>query len=203
MRGRLSGGAAGRARLHRHSRFGLFAVRIGLQVPRTVASVIMWSVHPLRQFPVRAVMAALLIMALGFAIGGAAGDWIWGSISMVILFAATIRFWMRSTFLVDGTRVRAVFPLGTADVRWPDVQSARLAPRGMLLSMRAGTRPRTLAIDFAGLDDVKVMEIRTIVRENVGEVESAVPISPGTLREGAGQPSHEAARATSAGVPHE
>lgn len=124
----------------------------------------------------RAVMAALLIMALGFAIGAAAGDWIWGSISMVILFAATIRFWMRSTFLVDANRVRAVFPLGAADVRWPDVQSARIAPRGMLLSMRAGTRPRTLAVDFAGLDDVKVMEIRAIVRENVGEVESAVPL---------------------------
>ena len=122
-------------------------------------------------------MAVLLIMALGFAIGAAAGDWIWGSIAMVILFAATIRFWMRSTFIVDASRVRAVFPLGTADVRWPDVQSARIAPRGMLLSMRAGTRPRTLAVDFAGLDDGHVSEIRAIVRENVGDVESAVPVA--------------------------
>ena len=144
--------------------------------------VITWNVHPLRRFPVRATLAALLIMALGFAIGAAAGDWIWGSISMVVLFAATIRFWMRSTFAVDEMRVRAMFPLGSADVRWSDVQSARLAPRGMLLSMRAGTRPRTLAVDFAGLDDVKVMEIRAIVRENVGEVESAVPLVQEALR---------------------
>jgi hypothetical protein len=152
------------------------AVRMGLRAPRTVRSVITWSVHPLKQFPARAAMAALLVTALGFAIGAAAGDWIWGSISMVILFAATIRFWMRSTFIVDDARVRAVFPLGAADVRWADVQSARLAPRGMLLSMRAGARPRTLAIDFAGLEEAKVMEIRAIVRENVGEVESAVPV---------------------------
>ena len=151
--------------------------------PRTVGSVIAWSVHPLKRFPVRAVLAALLIMALGFAIGAAAGDWIWGSIAMVILFAATIRFWMRSTFVVDDARVRAAFPLGTADVRWPDVQSARIAPRGMLLSMRAGTRPRTLAIDFAGLDDAKVMEIRAIVRENVHEVESAVPMETEASRD--------------------
>lgn len=181
-------------------------MRERLSAPRSAAyrrGVITWSVHPLRQFPARAALAALIMMALGFAIGAAAGDWIWGSISMVILFAATIRFWMRSTFVVDDTRVRAVFPLGTADVRWPDVQSARLAPRGMLLSMRAGTRPRTLAVDFAGLDEQRVIEIRQMVRERVGDVESAVPISPGAVREGTGQSSREAARATSAGASHE
>jgi len=138
-------------------------------------------VHPMRQFPVRAVIAAILIMALGFAIGAVAGDWIWGSIAMVILFAATVRFWMRSTYMVDGTRVRAVFPLGTADVRWPDVQSARLAPRGMLLSMRAGTRPRSLAVDFASLTAQQVIEIRQIVRDCVSDVESAVPAESGSV----------------------
>jgi hypothetical protein len=132
------------------------------------------------QFPARAAIAAILIMALGFAIGAAAGDWIWGSMAMVILFAATVRFWMRSTFFVDGTRVRAMFPLGTADVRWSDVQSARLAPRGMLLSMRAGARPRTLAVDFAGLDQARITEIRQIVREHVSAVESAVPLEHGS-----------------------
>lgn len=142
-------------------------------------------------------------MALGFAIGAAAGDWIWGSISMVILFAATIRFWMRSTFVVDDARIRAAFPLGTADVRWPDVQSARLAPRGMLLSMRAGTRPRTLAVDFAGLDEQRVSEIRQIVRERVSDVESAVPVSAGATHEGSGQPSSQAPRTMSAGASHE
>lgn len=130
----------------------------------------------MRQFPVRGAIAAILIMALGFAIGAVAGDWIWGSISMVILFAATVRFWMRSTYMVDEMRVRAVFPLGTADVRWSDVQSARLAPRGMLLSMRAGTRPRSLAVDFAGLGEERVREIRQIVRDHVSDVESAVPV---------------------------
>ena len=142
--------------------------------------VITWNVHPIRQFPVRGAIAAILIMALGFAIGAVAGDWIWGSISMVILFAATVRFWMRSTFVVDGVRVRAVFPLGNADVRWSDVQSARLAPRGMLLSMRAGTRPRSLAVDFAGLGEERVREIRQIVRDHVSDVESAVPLEPGS-----------------------
>ncbi len=132
------------------------------------------------QFPARATIAAILIMALGFAIGAAAGDWIWGSMAMVILFAATVRFWMRSTFFVDGTRVRAMFPLGTADVRWSDVQSARLAPRGMLLSMRAGARPRTLAVDFAGLNEPRITEIRQIVREHVSDVESAVPMEHGS-----------------------
>ena len=140
--------------------------------------VITWSVHPLRRHPVRGIAAGALIMSLGFAIGMAAGDWIWGSISMVILFAATIRFWMRSTFRVDDTRVCAMFPLGSADVRWADVQSARLAPRGMLLSMRAGARPRTLAVDFAGLDESRVMEIRQTVRKRVSEVESGVPMEP-------------------------
>ncbi len=134
----------------------------------------------MRQFPVRAAIAAILIMALGFAIGAVAGDWIWGSISMVILFAATVRFWMRSTFFVDGTRVRAVFPLGTADVTWSDVQSARLAPRGMLLSMRAGVRPRTLAVDLAGLDEPRITEIRQLVRDHVSAVESAVPVEHGS-----------------------
>jgi hypothetical protein len=145
--------------------------------------VITWSVHPLRHFPARAMCAGLLIMALGFAVGTAAGDWIWGSISMVILFAATIRFWMRSTFAVDDARVRAVFPLGTADVRWSDVQSARIAPRGVLLSTRTGMRPRMLAIDFAGLDEGKMMEIRAIVREHVREIESAVPALPEASRD--------------------
>lgn len=140
--------------------------------------VVTWSVHPLRRHPARGIAAGALIVSLGFAIGAAAGDWIWGSIAMVILFAATIRFWMRSTFAVDDARVRAMFPLGSADVRWADVQSARLAPRGMLLSMRAGTRPRTLAVDFSGLDDSQVTEIRQIVRERVSEVESAVPMEP-------------------------
>jgi hypothetical protein len=138
----------------------------------------------MRQFPVRAAIAAILIMALGFAIGAAAGDWIWGSISMVILFAATVRFWMRSTYMVDETRVRAVFPLGTADARWPNVQSARLAPRGMLLSMRAGVRPRTLAVDFAGLNEPRITEIRQIVRDHVLDVESAVPVEAGSVDPG-------------------
>ena len=134
----------------------------------------------MRQFPARAVIAAILVMALGFSIGAVAGDWIWGSISMVILFAATVRFWMRSTYMVDEMRVRAVFPLGSADVRWSDVQSVRLAPRGMLLSMRAGTRPRSLAVDFAGLGEERVREIRQIVRDHVSDVESAVPLEPGS-----------------------
>ena len=166
------------------------------------SGVITWSVHPLRQFPVRAALAALMIMALGFAIGAVAGDWVWGSISMVILFAATIRFWMRSTYLVDGTRVRAVFPLGAADARWSDVQSARLAPRGMLLTMRAGARPRSLPIDFAGLDERQVAEIRQLVRERVTNVESAVPSGSGAevlrARDGARPDAH----APSNGGPH-
>ncbi|MBU3728937.1 MAG: hypothetical protein FGM37_06775 [Phycisphaerales bacterium] len=151
---------------------------------------ITWSVHPMRQFPARAVIAATLVMALGFAIGAVAGDWIWGSMAMVILFAATVRFWMRSTYMVDDMRVRAVFPLGTADVRWSDVQSVRLAPRGMLLSMRAGTRPRSLAVDFAGLTTQQVVEIRQIVRDRVSDVESAIPaesgpVDPAVLHHGA------------------
>lgn len=123
----------------------------------------------------RGTVAALLIMALGFLVGAVAGDWIWGSIAMVVLFAATIRFWMRSSFAIDGTRIRAAFPLGMAEATWTDVKSARLAPRGMLLSMRAGVRPRAIAIDISGLDGPRVLELRQLVRERVGDVESAVP----------------------------
>lgn len=135
----------------------------------------------------RGAAAAAVIVALGFLIGAVAGDWVWGSISMVVVFMATIRFWMRSAFTIDATHVRGIFPLGSSDIRWTDVQSARIAPRGMLLTMRAGSRPRTLCIDFAGLDDARMLEIRQLVRERVPQVESAVPVGhPGGHAEGNG-----------------
>jgi hypothetical protein len=101
------------------------------------AEEVIWVTSPARKQPVLAVIASLVLLGLGFLIALIAGDWIWGALALVFLFATLSRFYLPSRVAINAEGIRAEFPLRTRRVTWHQIKWIRHDDRGALIRLQA------------------------------------------------------------------
>ena len=92
-----------------------------------------WTVRPLEERPLAGVVAILVIGLLGVLVWLAAGDWIWGVLSVLLLLATISRFLMRSRVAIGSEGIVAEFPLVTRRIPWERVARIRYDARAALV----------------------------------------------------------------------
>ncbi|MED5506758.1 MAG: PH domain-containing protein, partial [Planctomycetota bacterium] len=92
-----------------------------------------WTVRPLEERPLAGLVAILVIGLLGVMVWIAAGDWIWGVLSVLLLLATISRFLMRSRVMIGPEGIIAEFPLVTRRIPWERVARIRYDARAALV----------------------------------------------------------------------
>ena len=101
-------------------------------LPRIVS----WKASPARQRPGLAIAVLGVLCAFGALVGLLAGDWIWGAVAAVILFATVSRFFLPTTIVLSSEGIRAEFPLLTRRVQWEQIEWIRHDRIGALIRLR-------------------------------------------------------------------
>jgi hypothetical protein len=102
---------------------------------------VQWMVSPAREKPGLALLVAGFLLLIGLLVAAIAGDWIWGALSVLLLFATVSRFYLPSRLTLSQTGVRADFPLRTRRAGWGEIAWIRHDEVGALIRLR---RPRLL-----------------------------------------------------------
>jgi len=97
---------------------------------------IVWTVSPARQRPALALVAVSILASFGLLVGILAGDWIWGAVASVILFATVSRFFLPTRISLTTEGIRAEFPLLTRRVGWDQIEWIRHDRVGALVRLR-------------------------------------------------------------------
>ena len=109
-----------------------------------------WTCSPARDRPGRALAGLLVVGLFGALVGLIGGDWIWGAFAVVFLLATLSRFYLASRISIDGTGIRAEFPLRTRFAPWDRIRSIRHDDVGALIRVegRGILRSREFTILF-------------------------------------------------------
>ena len=97
---------------------------------------VVWTVSPARQRPALALVALGVLTTFGLLVGILAGDWIWGAVATVILFASVSRFFLPTRIVLSDEGIRAEFPLLTRRVGWEQIEWIRHDRVGALVRLR-------------------------------------------------------------------
>jgi hypothetical protein len=100
------------------------------------ADEVVWATSPARRQPGLAIIVFLVLIAMGLLVALIAGDWIWGALAVVFLFATLSRFYLSSRLSITSDGVRAEFPLRTRRANWSEIKWIRHDDRGALIRLR-------------------------------------------------------------------
>ena len=108
-----------------------------------------WTVRPLDDRPVAGVVALVVIIGFGVFVSLLAGDWIWGVLAVVALFATVTRFYLPSRITISDQGILAEFPLVSRRVAWNEVAWIRHDQQSALVrTTRKRFRGREFTILF-------------------------------------------------------
>lgn len=111
-----------------------------------LADEVIWVTSPARRQPGLAIVVLLVLFAIGVLVALIAGDWIWGALSVVFLFATLSRFYLSSRLSISARGIRAEFPLRTRRADWNQIKWIRHDDRGALV--RLGSRRLLRSSEF-------------------------------------------------------
>jgi hypothetical protein len=97
---------------------------------------VQWTVSPAREKPGLALLVVGFLLLVGLLVAAIAGDWIWGALSVLLLFATVSRFYLPSRLTLSQTGVRADFPLRTRRAAWSEIAWIRHDELGALIRLR-------------------------------------------------------------------
>ncbi|MDG2423664.1 MAG: hypothetical protein P8M22_06785 [Phycisphaerales bacterium] len=116
-----------------------------------------WTAHPLREFPLRAAIACLVILACGvlvaMSIPNVAGGVLAGGGAMIFLLFMCNRFFLPSRYRMDEIGIAVRYPVGSRSLRWEDLRRFPHDHSGGYLStrIRGGMfDSRGISVLFAG-----------------------------------------------------
>ena len=100
-----------------------------------------WTAHPLREHPVKAVLAVVLILFCGVLVGLLVADPLASPLAaggaILFLFLTLNRFFLPSTYWMDEGGLAARYPLTKRDLRWSEIKQFRHDQEGGYVSPRA------------------------------------------------------------------
>ena len=95
------------------------------------------------------VVALVVIIGVGVFVSLLAGDWIWGVLAVVVLFATVTRFYLPSRITISEEGILAEFPLVSRRVTWNEVTWIRHDQQSALVrTTRKRFRGREFTILF-------------------------------------------------------
>ncbi|MCP4838559.1 MAG: PH domain-containing protein [Planctomycetes bacterium] len=99
-----------------------------------------WTAHPLREHPVKAVLAIVLVLACGVLVGLVVADPMLGPLAaggaIVFLFVTLNRFFLPSRYRMDEHGIAVRYPLRTRVLRWSEIKQFRHDQEGGYVSPR-------------------------------------------------------------------
>ncbi|MBG79949.1 MAG: hypothetical protein CMJ39_04465 [Phycisphaerae bacterium] len=132
-----------------------------------------WTAHPLREFPRRAILASLVILACGLLVAMAVPDVTAGVLAgggaMIFLFFMSNRFFLPSRYRLDQHGIAVRYPVGSRSLRWKDLRRFPHDQSGGYLSTR--TRggmfdSRGISVFFAGRGEEIIPLIKGLMAES-------------------------------------
>ena len=81
-----------------------------------------WTAHPAREHPGRAVAGLALVAALAAATAAVGGHTAWGIVAAVVLVCSLSRFFFPSRFELDAEGIVARYPLSVRRARWDELR---------------------------------------------------------------------------------
>lgn len=105
--------------------------------PEGLADELVWVTSPARRQPGLAIVVLLVLIVIGVLVALIAGDWIWGALAVVFLFATLSRFYLPSRLSLTARGIRAEFPLRTRRADWDQIKWIRHDDRGALVRLRS------------------------------------------------------------------
>jgi hypothetical protein len=95
-----------------------------------------WSIRPSVGRPGAMFFAVSTILIMSSLIGVMGGDWIWGALSVVLLFLTSSRFFLTSRVSISREGIRAEFPLRTRFLTWGEIEKIRHDGSAALVRIR-------------------------------------------------------------------
>ena len=137
---------------------------------------ISWTVHPARQRPADAALAAAIVSLAAWAVLVSLHSLLLTGLAVAILLVATAAFWLPTTYILDDTSVTEQ-RLGRRRVRaWQELRRFTVGTRGALLSPFARPhwmeRYRGMVLLFGAQPAAPVQALLA------QKIESAVPPAP-------------------------
>ncbi|MDG2093706.1 MAG: hypothetical protein P8J89_00350 [Phycisphaerales bacterium] len=127
-----------------------------------------WTAHPLREQPLRAVMASVVVLACGWlvslAVPNVLGGVLAGAGSILFLFFMLNRFYLPTTYRLDENGIAVRYPIGTRSIRWQDLQRFPHDASGGYLSTRQRGGmfdSRGISVLFAGRGEEIIPRIKS------------------------------------------
>ena len=93
---------------------------------------------PAAERPARTCVLLLFIAALAVLAGMIGGDVLWSATAVVLLFSTLNRWFLPTSYRVNGERLEAAYPLRRRSVRWVEARRLAIDPAGGWLSVRRG-----------------------------------------------------------------
>ena len=118
-----------------------------------------WTVRPIEGRGLAGFFAVVIIVLFGVFVALVAGDWIWGVLAVVLLFATVSRFFLRSRIEVSIEGIVAEFPLVTRRIPWKQIVWIRYDRQSALIrTTRRRFRGREFTILF-GQEPQRAIEL--------------------------------------------
>ena len=100
-----------------------------------------WTAHPLRESPLRAVAASVVVLSCGLlvalSIPDVTGGVLGGAVAMIFLFFMCNRFFLPSSYRMDKNGIAVRYPVGSRSFRWRDLRRFPHDQTGGYLSTRS------------------------------------------------------------------
>ena len=97
-----------------------------------------WTAWPAAERPARTCVLLIFIAALAVLAGMIGGDVLWSVTAVVLLFSTLNRWFLPTSYRVNGERLEAAYPLRRRSVRWVEARRLAIDPAGGWLSVRRG-----------------------------------------------------------------
>ncbi|MBC23523.1 MAG: hypothetical protein CMJ32_06350 [Phycisphaerae bacterium] len=95
-----------------------------------------WNAWPARQNPAQAMLACLVIVALGVAVGFLAGDWFWGALAVLVLAVSLNRYLLPSSYTIDEKGISVSHPIRRQRMEFDQAKRFLTSSTGGFLSTR-------------------------------------------------------------------
>ncbi len=93
-----------------------------------------WKAHPAVERPAAAVVACVVIVAIGLAVFQATASTIWSLFAVLIMCLALHAFFFATSFRIDGNGIESVSLMGRRRLKWAEVRRAEIGQAGAWLS---------------------------------------------------------------------
>ena len=95
-----------------------------------------WVAWPAMQRKGRTMALILVMLLLSIMAGIVGGDWLWGITGAVLLFLATNRWFLPTSFRVDAESIRVGYPLMRKTMAWQEARRIFVDERGGWISRK-------------------------------------------------------------------